>query len=488
MFDDGAMLGASGLDALASTLRRIREDVDDAERIDQLAALERLKAAASAARVRVTAAFVESQGRIAEQWRDRAREFSEQHDFEGWRAAREQARRASVAPPEPSAGVRARRAQARSGVEAQVALARRVSPSRGARHVGMALTLTRDMPHTFAALESGELSEWRAELVVREAAVLSADLRRELDDAVCGRGDVGRDRVGSLGDRELCRRVRAVAYRLDPASVVARARRAESARRVSIRPAPDTMAYLTALLPVAQAVAAHASLVAAADTARVSGDDRSKGQVMCDALVTRLTGQASADAVPVEIQLVMTDRTLLASDDTPAQVPCYGSVPARWARSLVQGGDSTDAEARAVWVRRLYTHPVDGSLVALDSTRRTFTGGLRRFVLARDAGTCRTPWCDAPARHVDHVEEHAGGGPTSVDNAQGLCVRCNHTKQLPRWSARSVVPPPGAGSHVVLTTTPTGHTYASHAPPLLPGLPYAPSSAFEGYLDSLTAA
>ena len=43
--------------------------------------------------------------------------------------------------------------------------------------------------------------------------------------------------------------------RLDAAALVARRRRAESERRVTLRPAPDTMTYLTALLPVKDGVA-----------------------------------------------------------------------------------------------------------------------------------------------------------------------------------------------------------------------------------------
>ena len=42
---------------------------------------------------------------------------------------------------------------------------------------------------------------------------------------------------------------------------------------------------------------------------------------MADTLVARVTGQADATAVPVEIQLVVTDRTLLAGDATPALRP-----------------------------------------------------------------------------------------------------------------------------------------------------------------------
>jgi hypothetical protein len=132
-----------------------------------------------------------------------------------------------------------------------------------------------------------------------------------------------------------------------------------------------------------------------------------------------------------------------------------------------------------VWVRQLFTHPDDGTLVAMDSERRLFDGGLRRFLLARD-GTCRTPWCDAPVRHVDHVVDHSAGGPTAAANAQGLCVRCNHAKQAAGWRARAE----GGGGggdrkahdqepvddwvpHTVVTTAPTGHRYRSTAPPVV---------------------
>ena len=355
----------------------------------------------------------------------------------------------------------------------QVALARRVSPSRGGRHLAVALALVHHLPRTLAALEVRALSEWRAEIVVRETAVLAPEHQSAVDAELFD--GLGTEGVGRLGHRELVRRVRAIAYRLDAESVLNRCRGAEEQRRVLIRPAPDTMSYVTAYLPVAQGVAVHAVLTAAAAASRAGGDGRPKGQLMADLLVERVTGQATAAAVPVEVQVVITDRTLLtgafgSGDETTAQVPGYGTVPARWARELVADHDG-EAAAR-VWLRRLYTHPDDGTLVAMDSTRRLFDGGLRRLLVARD-GTGQTPWCDAPVRHIDHVVDHASGGPTSAHNGQGACERCNHTKQQPGWRARpEPAPPPGAWrAHTVVTVTPTGHRYASTAPPVLPGEP-----------------
>jgi len=75
-------------------------------------------------------------------------------------------------------------------------------------------------------------------------------------------------------------------------------------------------------------------------------------------------------------------------------------------------------------------------------------------------------------RHVDHVRAHADDGPTSADNAQGLCEACNHAKAAPGWAATGTGGATGAGPvHTVTLTTPTGATYDSTAPPAPRPLP-----------------
>jgi hypothetical protein len=365
------------------------------------------------------------------------------------------------------------------------------------------------MPHSLLALATGAIKERRASILVRETVILSPEHRAQVDSELAGK-------LGKLGDAGVEREARKIAYRLDPGSAVRRARKAASDRRISIRPAPDTMAYVTGLLPVAAGVAVYAALTRHADSLKSSGDPRTRGQIMADTFVERITGQSTADAVPVEVQLVMTDRALFAGDDVPAQLSGHGAVPAAWARRLVAGpsprrdrgrgvegsegavgaqgvrdadgdpfGDADRARAR-IWLRRLYADPTAAELVAMESTRRTFDGGLRRFLVARDGAVCRTPWCDAPIRHLDHVEDHASGGPTSATNGQGLCVRCNHTKQLPGWRSAAEASSRGRpGPHRVVTTTPTGHGYVSEAPPLLPGHPPGGRSLLEEALQAM---
>jgi hypothetical protein len=427
---------------------------DDRSRLELLGLLEDLKAAVAGAQVRVTSAFADSQRRAGDQIRSEALAPGG-GGFEAWRVGK---------------GLGA-------GVGAQIGLARRLSPWQGTRAVNTAATLVGQMPGVLGALSAGVLSERRVQLVVAECQWLTPEARGRVDQALAA--DL--TALGSWGDRVLVRNVRALVCQVDAEAALQRARAAAGGRYVSLSPAPEAMCRLSAVLPLADGVSAYATLCREVAIARAAGDQRGRGQLLADTLVARLTGTDPANGVPVEVQVVMSDAALLCSGpgaDDPAQVPGYGTVPAGWARELVLGGtgsNGTEAERAAgdgdgdcrrarVWLRRLYATPQTSTLVAMESRARVFPAGLARFITTRDQG-CRTPFCDAPVRHLDHVREHAAGGSTSAGNGQGLCERCNYTKSLPGWAAQTVDPDP----HRVRWRTPTGLTYDSTAPPLLPG-------------------
>jgi len=182
------------------------------------------------------------------------------------------------------------------------------------------------------------------------------------------------------------------------------------------------------------------------------------------------------------------------STETPARIPGHGILPAALARRLLLHGceppdpvktaspqhDSPPpaptpggtrlAEPAQVFLTRIFTSPDGRDLLALDAIARLFPPRLRAALILRD-DTCRTPYCDATIRHADHIRSAADGGPTSLHNGQGLCARCNYTKELDGFTTRMLEPQQehGAGPHTHATevTTPTGHTYLSVAPPLL---------------------
>lgn len=361
------------------------------------------------------------------------------------------------------------------GAVAEIALARRESPHRASSLVGMARALVEELPHTMARLRDGDLSPWRVTLVVRESACLDPEDRAEVDRRLCADPAT----LMGLGTRQVAGAAARLAVSLDPAAVTRRARRAETERSVSLRPAPDTMTYLTGLLPVAQGVAAFAALTREADALVAAGDPRGRGQLMADLLVTRVTGQplgggrgtdGSAPRVSVGVNVTISDLSLFGAGHEPATVHAPQGVrgvppvlvPAELARHLVA---SSVGAGLATWIRRLYADPA-GELVALSTRQRCHTDGLADFLDLRDQGICRTPWCDAPIRHHDHVRPFAEGGATTAENGQGLCQACNHAKQSPCWSQQA--DRPTGGRHVVHTITPTGHSAESRAP-ALPG-------------------
>ncbi|MFJ5956150.1 HNH endonuclease [Paenarthrobacter sp. NPDC092416] len=428
----GSVTAAGSVEALLAGVGSFLAGADSAALIDQIRGLEEVKSGIAALQARLAIAFE------MDQYREQA----------------------EAGVPAPEQG---------QGVAAQLALARRESPNKGSRLLGLAKALVTEMPRTMAALETGQLNEWRAALLVKETACLPVEDRAAVDEELAA--DTGT--FTGAGDRAIIAAAKAAAYRRDPRTLSQRAAHAATERSVSLRPAPDTMTYLTALLPVAQGVAAYAALTRQAASARSTADTRTHGQVMADTLVERLTGTPGGIS-RVDIQLVMTDRTLLQGDSEPARLAGYGILPAQWARQIAaERPDEPERETGpdpefSVFLRRLFTAPGSGELLAMDSKARFFPPGMRRFIEARD-DTCRTPYCDAPIRHIDHIIPWHNGGPTTLANGAGLCEACNHTKETPGWSVK---PQPGS-RHTLNVTTPTGHTYRSTAPPLPGTLPAA---------------
>lgn len=333
------------------------------------------------------------------------------------------------------------------GVGAEIGLARKFSRARGSRFVGFSRTLLMDLPHTYAALRQGEISEEKARLVATETAWLPRDKRQQVDERMA-------DRLAEVGVRRLGSEVRALAQKLDQVAAVRHLDHCKEERCVSVRPAPGNMAYLTAFLPMPEAVAAYANLskAAAARVGTGASGGCTQSQTMADLLVERVTGQDSADAIPLEVLVVMNDETLFDDGDEPAWLPGFGPIPAGAARSLIAD------DPGAVFLRRMYARPTDGQLVAMESSRREFSGLLRRMITVRD-DVCRTPWCEATIKHVDHATPVAAGGATSWDNASGLCAACNYIKELPGWRHRT-------SATELSVTTPTGHRYTVSTRPI----------------------
>jgi hypothetical protein len=203
-----------------------------------------------------------------------------------------------------------------------------------------------------------------------------------------------------------------------------------------------------------QAAAIMSSLAERAGLERSLGlaSDRSLSQLVADIFVERLTGQTTAVATPVNVDLVVSAETLFGGDDEPADVPDCGPVPASVARARVIASPEEKIRIRFDQTDRF---------VAMESASRSFRGLAALLVRLRDQ-ICRTPYCNARIRHLDHVHPVSAGGQTVEDNGQGLCEACNLIKESPGWRHRTVSAP--LDRHEVEITTPTRQTVRSRAP------------------------
>ena len=144
---------------------------------------------------------------------------------------------------------------------------------------------------------------------------------------------------------------------------------------------------------------------------------------------------------------------MLGQDGEPVDLVGYGPISPDVADDLI-------AHAPNPSIRRLLVDPIDGTLLVREPRRRRFDSLTRRHIRARDR-LCRMPGCDAKIRDDDHIHDHSRGGLTTAGNGQGLCKQSHLIKSLPGWKVT-------ADRQAIIWQTPTGHTYRSDPPPVLP--------------------
>ncbi|MFC8732029.1 DUF222 domain-containing protein [Luteimicrobium sp. NPDC057192] len=343
-----------------------------------------------------------------------------------------------------------------------------------------------ELPEVAEALNDGRIDERRARALVDGVVDVPREDRRALVGPLVGTwAEPGPAcRLTAPHVRE---RVRRVVAAHDPAGAERRRDRARDGRCVTFDPAPDAMAYVTALIPADHAAKVRAHLDRLAVSQQGAADEaRTLDQLRADTLVALLTGARpitgpglagtargssagqvtepmawTSPTVRTVVHVTIAASTLLGLDDAPGDLRGFGPIPAALARELAAGEGVT-------W-QRILTDPATG--IATDLSRRTYRPGvvLGEFVRARDA-TCTFPGCRVPAVRcdLDHVEpfvhpERADRrteasspppGQTRADNLHPVCRRHHNLKTHHGWSTTRE---PVTGR--VSWTAPTGHVH-----------------------------
>jgi hypothetical protein len=192
------------------------------------------------------------------------------------------------------------------------------------------------------------------------------------------------------------------------------------------------MAWLTAMLPAADAQACLERIDAAARMAP-DADPRTLPQLRADALVNGILAGISGrlparQGLQPSISVIVGLDTLTGIEDEPGWLDGYGPITADTARELA-------ADPTGTW-RRLVIDPVFGQVIDYGTTRYRPPQHLKDLVIVRDAA-CSFPTCSRAARscELDHVVPFPRG-ETSAQNLAAECKRHHLVKHRAGWGVR----------------------------------------------------
>jgi len=330
-------------------------------------------------------------------------------------------------------------------ISCALALTRRGAENR----LGLALQLTDSLPGTLAAWERGELDWPKVSMIADRTAVLNADAAQRVEDRVLPRAD-------HLTTGQLRRLVDRAVIAADPDAANTRHDKARLERDVTIRPADDGMAVVSAYLSAEEAAAAKRVLDKLAKDLGPD-DPRSAGQRRTDVFMQLVTGQTLSGAVtvstPVEnlagtgkplVHLIVSADTLTGASAAPAELLGYGPIASELARRLAADG---------IW-QRILTDPLSGEIRDIGRTRYRPPAALSDYVRARDQ-VCTFPTCQQPATDcdLDHGTPFNKHGPTAEDNLTAKCRRHHVLKHHAGWTTAR------HDDGTITWISPAGHQY-----------------------------
>lgn len=346
-------------------------------------------------------------------------------------------------------------------LRAEVACALRIPERTAENLLANSRILAHDLPSTLRALSAGEISYRHAELIVDQTAGLGPDERASLEQSAL---PFARNLTAARFERKL----RTLRELSSPQSMVERRERAVLDREVTFSPARDGMAWLSAYLPAADALAAYNRLTAIGrefrHTAHTAEEERTLTQLRADVLRDLLLdGEPALEGhrgirakvfvtVPV---LTLLGRGLADGTATPGMLDGYGPIDAETARELAAGAPS---------FIRLLTHPETGAVLSVGRDSYRVPQDLKNWLQIRD-GTCRFPGCSRHSSQcdLDHTEDWAFDGHTRQDNLAHLCLSHHRLKHSTAWR----VAHDGSGG-TIAWISPTGHRYATEPETRLP--------------------
>lgn len=340
--------------------------------------------------------------------------------------------------------------QALQIARAEASMALKQSKACAGQSMASSRRLVRSMPGLLDALAHGRITPAAAHAVGRTVGPAEPAQRRLVDQVLTA----ALPHLEGCGPKEWAGEADKVLHALDPDGAAGRHLRASRDRSVTVHRGENGMCTVTARLKGIDGARIRKGLSLAAEKVRAQGDRRGHQQIMADLFADALLGRSDGlDPGTFEIGLIITDRSLFASDHADAAtVEGYGPVPFEHARAQMLDtiARSKEDPDLAMAFRQIHLDAEDGQVIGVQSTARRFPASFARF-LRISHQTCRGPYCDAGIRQIDHIHPWSRGGPTSLDNGNGLCAGDN-LKELAGQTARVITDEDGVRRGVEWTS------------------------------------
>lgn len=343
-----------------------------------------------------------------------------------------------------------------------------------------------ELPEVAQALRAGRLDAHKTDVLIKGTESLPGGLARAVHRAVLPAAE-------AITAAQLRNRVATGVITVDPEQARDRHQKAKDTRTVSLTPANDGMAWISAFLPAPEAMAAFTAVDALAGR-RSADDDRpvtarradAFGQVFTEVLNSGYTpgGGPLGTRQGMRPRLVVTAglSTLLGASETVAHLDGYGPIDAQTARELAgtlgaahlaltgpdgalahmqsphgtrstgrngTGRNSTGSGRQSARAGRAH-HPraviaavaEAGAAVPVDYLEQAFgllatdnylpSAGLRSLIITRDR-TCRFPGCEQPGSRcqIDHIEPFSNDLPAWAQTIEtNLHLLCPRHHQM----------------------------------------------------------
>ncbi|WP_375389171.1 DUF222 domain-containing protein [uncultured Amnibacterium sp.] len=318
----------------------------------------------------------------------------------------------------------------------QLATSLQVAEPTASALVHTALDLEQRMPRTW-------LRFLHADVPWRGMQIAHAQLEG-LDEAFLGAFDEGcAAALVTVAMPKMRQRLHEIRERIQASTAAERHRAALEKMSVTIEPAADGMAVITALVPAAEAISIDLRLdLAARESASAEGETRSIGRlrahILLDLFDEGLFRGATSDlqgiAVPqrigvqCKVGLMVPAMTALGHSDVPAELEGYGPIDIETAKRLAGGATS--------WIT-LLTDEVTGAVLDIGRDKYRPTSDMRAMLGFVDRGgrgpNSYRPPSQTEADHVIPFNQGLLRGRTALDNLVLLTRRDHRIKTSGLW-------------------------------------------------------